>query len=134
LDGGIGNQAGVGLGTASENDDLVHLFEELRIDADFVQRQLAVEIRTPQKSLGDGGGLVGVFLSHEGAEAPLFGRSRVPVNVVFLAFSGSAEEVGDLHGVRGDGDDLVLAEFHGATRVVDEAGDVRAEEVFAVAT
>ena len=87
----------------------------------------------PSRVCSDGVRLVVDFLFHEGREAALFGGRRVPVDVVFLALRGGAEEVGDLHGVGGDGDDLVLAQFDGAPGVVDEAGDVGAEEVLAFA-
>ena len=42
-------------------------------------------------------------------------------------------EVGHRDGIGGDRDDLVLADLHGAPRVLDEGGDVGAEEVLAVA-
>ena len=86
----------------------------------------------PSRVCSDGVGLVVDFLFHEGREAALFRGGRVPVDVVFLALGRGAVEVGDLHGVGGDRDDLVLAEFDGAAGVVDEAGDVGAEEVLAV--
>ncbi len=105
----------------------------LRVDAHFIEGQLAVEVGAAQQGLGDGVGLVVDFLFHEGRVAALLGRRRIPVHVVFLALGRGAEEVRDLHGVGGDGDDLVLAQLHGAARVVDEAGDVRAEEVLALA-
>ena len=104
-----------------------------RIDAELIQGQLAVDVGAAQQGLGHGVGLVVDFLFHEGREAALFRRGRVPVDVVFLALGGGAVEVRDLHGVGGDRDDLVLAEFHRAAGVVDEAGDVGAEEVLALA-
>ena len=92
-----------------------------------------MDVGAAQQGLEHGVRLVVDFLFHEGREAALFRGGRVPVDVVFLALGGGAVEVRDFHGVGGDRDDLVLAEFDGAPGVVDEAGDVGAEEVLALA-
>ena len=78
-------------------------------------------------------GLLGHLLAHEGRPAALLGGRRVPRDVEGLDLDGVAGEVGDGDAVGGDRDDLVLADGHGALRVLDEGGDIRAQEVLALA-
>ena len=52
--------------------------------------------------------------------------------MVAAALGGRAVEAGDADALAGDGDDLVLVELHRLAGVLDEGGDVGAEEVLAL--
>ena len=91
-----------------------------------------MSIRAAQ-GVGDSGGLLEDFLLHEGVEATLLGRLRVPVNVIRLARDHGAVGIGDDHRVGRNFYDLVLTEFQGLARVLDEGDDVGGEEVLAFA-
>ena len=133
LNGVLGNRSGIGGGSAGQHDDLGDRGQLLGGDAQLVKGQAAKGIRTTQQGVCHRCGLVKDFLFHEGIEAALFGAGRVPVDVEFLALGGIARKVGDAVGIGGDRDDLVLAEFHRAAGEVNEAGDIRAQEVLAFA-
>ncbi|MCY1220788.1 hypothetical protein D9M72_328170 [compost metagenome] len=132
LNGVLGHLAGVRGRAAGQHDDLGDALQVLGVNTHLVERELAVQVVAAQEGLGHGVRLVVDFLLHKGGETTLFRRGRVPVHVVFLALGRGAEEIGDRHGVRGDGHDLVLAQFHRPASVVNEAGNVRAEEILPV--
>jgi hypothetical protein len=64
--------------------------------------------------------------------AALLGGCGVPRDLVGLALGGGAVEGDHLVAVRGDRDDLVLAELERVAGVADEGRDVAAEEVLAL--
>ena len=74
----------------------------------------------PSSGLATASGCSWISFSMKELKPPFVGGCGVPVDVVFLALGRGAEEVGDLHRVGGDGDDLVLADLHGAAGVLDE--------------
>jgi hypothetical protein len=73
------------------------------------------------------------LLEHEVVVAALLGGGEVPVDVERAAFDGRAGEVGERVAVATDLDDLVLPELDGVAGVLDECGDVTAEECLAIA-
>ena len=89
----------------------------------------------PEQGVGDGGGLLGDLLEHEVVVAALLGGREVPVDMELTRVGGVvvAVEVGDPVAVGGDHDGLVLTQFDGVAGVLDERGDVGAEEHLAVA-
>ncbi len=133
LDRVLGHRAGVGGGAARQDDDLVDGLELLRVDAQLVQHEDAGGVHAAQQGVLHGLRLVVDLLLHEGLEAALLRGGGVPVHGEALALGGVAGEVGDLHALGGDGDDLVLLQLDGLAGEVDEAGDVGAEEVLALA-
>ena len=133
LDGVLGHRARVGGRAARQDDDLVDGLELLGVDPQLVQHQGAGGVRAAQQGVLHGLGLVVDLLLHEGLEAALLRGRGVPVHGEALALGGAAPEVRDLDGVGRDRHDLVLLELDGLAGEVDEAGDVRAEEVLPLA-
>ena len=116
-------------GTASNHDDLVNRAQHRVVNVQLVEGQVPVLVETAHEGLLNGGGLLVDFLLHEGVEAALFGCGCVPLNVEGLALCGVALEVDNRVVGCGDGHDLVLTHLDGFLGVVNERGDVRAEEV-----
>ena len=100
---------------------------------ELVEREVAARVHPAEQRVRDRLRLVGDLLEHEVRVAALLGGGGVPVDVVRPALGRRAVEVGDRHAVPGDRHDLVLAELDRVARVRDERGDVRPEEVLAVA-
>ena len=73
------------------------------------------------------------FLFHEGIKAALFRGGGIPLDFKWLALCRVALIIGDFYLVGGDGHDLVVIHLHGGLGVVNEAGYIGAEEVFALA-
>ena len=90
-------------------------------------------MRAAEDRVGDGLGLFADLLGHEARPAALLGGRGIPRDLELLGLDGVAVEVGDRDRVGADRDDLVLADRDGAAGVLDECGDVGAEEVLAVA-
>ena len=66
-------------------------------------------------------------------QPPLSAAEASQCDLELLGLDRGAVEVGDVDAVGADRDDLVLADRQRAPRVRDERGDVRAQEVLAVA-
>ncbi len=96
------------------------------------ERHGAVVHATEQR-VGDGLGLLRDLLLHEARPAALLGSGCVPGDLELLRVGGGAGEVDHLDAVGPDRHDLVLADLHGAAGVLDERGDIRTEEVLALA-
>ena len=133
LDGVLGHHAGVGGRAARDDGDATDAAELL-----VAERRELGDLHPPlahatAQGVRDRLGLLGHLLAHERRPAALLGGGRVPRDVERLDLDGVAGEVGDGDAVGGDRDDLVLADRHGALRVLDERGDIRAQEVLALA-
>ena len=88
----------------------------------------------PEQGVGDRGRLLGDLLEHEVLVAALLGGRQIPVDSKLAVVRDVvAVEVGDPVAVGGDHYGLVLAEFDGIAGVLDECGDVGADEHLAVA-
>ena len=90
-------------------------------------------VHAAEQRLADRLGLLADLLLHEARPAALLGGGRIPLHLERAGGHGVAGEVGDLDRVGADRDDLVLADLHRLLGVLDERGDVRAEEVLALA-
>lgn len=99
----------------------------------LVERELALLVKAAEQRVAHGGRLVMDFLLHEGAEAIFLGSGGIPLDFERLALGRVAVVVGDGDLVGRDGHDLVVGHLDGGLGVVDEAGDVRAQEVLALA-
>lgn len=133
LDRVLGDVPRVGGRAARHDDDLVDGPQHGLVDAQVVEDQAPLGVGAAEQGVRDGLRLVVDLLVHEGREAALLRRGGVPVDREARGLGGLAVEVDDLDAVRGDGDDLVLAELERVLGGRDERGDVGAEEVLAVA-
>ena len=133
LDRVLRHHRGVERGAAGDDDDLVDLTQLVVGQPHLVELQPAVGGVAAEQGVGDGLRLLVDLLEHEPLEATLLGGGDVPVDVILLRLGGSAVEVGDHDVVGRDRDDLVLAELDRLAGVLDERGDVGAEEVLALA-
>ena len=133
LDGVLGDHAGVEGGAGRDDDDLVDVAQLLVGQAHLVEVQRPLPRTPPQQRVGDGARLLVDLLAHEPVVAVLLGRGEVPVDVVGPALGGRAVEAGDADALGGQRDDLVLVELERLAGVLDEGGDVGAEEVLALA-
>ena len=77
-----------------------------------------------EQCVGDRPRLLVDLLTHEPVVAAFFGRGQVPVHVIGPYLSGLTLESGDLYAVRGDGDQLILAQLDGFASVLDERSNV----------
>ncbi len=102
-------------------------------DPQLVEDEAAALVGAAEEGVADGVRLVEDLLLHERRVAALLGGRGVPGHLVGLALGGRAVEADDLVAVRGDRDDLVLAELERVPGVADEGRDVGAEEVLALA-
>ncbi len=133
LDRVLGEQAGVIRGAAGHHEDLVDLAQLLIGEALLVEHDAPVD-EVAEQGVGDRGGLLRDLLEHEVLVAALLGGRQIPVDVKLTEVDvGVAVEVGDSVAVGGDHHGLVLTEFDGVAGVLDERGDVRADEHLTVA-
>ncbi len=128
LDGVLGDHPGVEGGAAGDDDDLVDLAEFGVGDAHLVQGQRSLAVDPAEEGVGDGLGLVGDLLEHEGGVAALLGGGGVPVDVVLAHVRRCPVEPGDGDALAAQLDDLVLAQLDRGAGVGDEGGDVGGEE------
>ena len=132
LDGVLGEHPGVVGGAAGHDEHLGDLAQFVVGDALFVEDDLPVA-QMPHQCVGQRIGLLGDLLDHEVVVSALLGGGEVPVDMEGLAAARLTVEIGDRVRVRGDDDDLVLAELHGVAGVLDERGHVGADEHLTVA-
>ena len=133
LDRVLRDLPGVCGGAAGDDDDLVHGLEHVLVDVHLVERQAALGVEAAEQRIGHGLRLIVDLLVHEGREAALLRRGGVPVDLELLTLDEVALRIRDRDLVRRDRHDLVLADLDGCAGVVDECGDVGAEEVLAFA-
>ena len=93
----------------------------------------ASSTRRPRSVLATASGSSAISFAMKRRPAALLGGGGVPGDLERLDLDRRAGEVGHRDAVGRDGDDLVLADRDGAAGVLDERGDVGAEEVLAVA-
>ena len=87
----------------------------------------------PRSVLATASGSSDDLLGHERRPAALVGGRGIPQHLERLDLDRVAGEVGDRDAVGRDRDDLVLADRERVAGVLDERGDIRAEEVLALA-
>ena len=134
LDGVLRDHAGVERRAAGDDDDLVDVAQVLVGQPHLVELQLAPLAAPAEQRVGHRPRLLVDLLAHEPVVAVLLGRRQVPVDVVAAALGRRVpSKPVTRHAVAGDRHDLVLAELHRLAGVLDERGDVGAEEVLALA-
>ncbi len=133
LDGVLGHEARVERRAAADDDDLVDVAQLVVVQTHLVELEQPLGGAPPEQRVGHRPRLLVDLLAHEPVVAVLLGGGEVPVDVVAAPFGGGTVEVGHLDAVPGDRDDAVLVELHGLAGVLDERGDVGADEVLAVA-
>ena len=125
--------AGVGGGAARDDDDAVDAGEQLVEPVELGDHDLAVADAAADR-VGDGLGLLGDLLGHEATTSRPSRRRRHPTAPRTARPRPALPcEVGDRDAVGGDRDDLVLPDRERVAGVLDERGDIGAEEVLALA-
>ena len=127
LDRVLGEHARVIRGTARHDEHLVDVAQVVVGQALLVEHDATV-LQMPEQGVGERAGLLGDLLEHEVVVATLLSGREIPVDVERLAGARVLVEVGDRVALGGDHHDLVLAEFDGVARVLDESGDVGCDE------
>ena len=121
-------------GAAGGDGDAGGFLELLRGDGHVGEEDFAgVERDAAEGGVADGAGLLVDFLEHEVLVAGLFGLDGVPGDALGLEGAGVAVEVGEGDAGGGEGGDFAVLEEVDVAGVVEDAGDVGGEEVFAVA-
>ncbi len=135
LDRVLGDRPGVGRRAARDDDDLVDPAQDDLVDAQLVERRAGRRRRVrPSRVSATACGCSLISLAMNDGVAALLGGSGVPVDVVPAALRRACPSKSVIvDRVRGDRDDLVLAELDRVAGVLDEGGDVGAEEVLALA-
>ena len=133
LDGVLRDHARVERRARGDDDDLGDLAQLVVVEPHLVEVERPRGRTPPQQRVGDSTRLLEDLLAHEPVVAVLLGGGEVPVDVEEAALGGGAVEVGDRGALAGDRDDLVLVELHRLAGVLDERGDVGAEERLALA-
>ena len=133
LDGVAADLAGVGGGSAGDDRDAVDAGEHLVAERlELRDDDLAVVVTSTDR-VGDSIRLFADLLGHEARPAALLGGGRIPCDLEGLDLDPLAVEIGDGDRIRRDRHDLVLTDRDGVAGVLDEGGDVGAEEVLSVA-
>ncbi len=86
-----------------------------------------------EDGVADGAGLLVDFLEHEVLVAGFFGLDGVPGDALDFERDGGAFEVGEADAGGGEDGEFAVGEEVDVASVVEDAGDVGGEEVFALA-
>ena len=133
LNGVFGHQPRVGGRPAGHNDDLVDLAEDLLVDVDLVQIQVARLVIPAQQRVGDRRRVLVDLLVHEGIPSALFGGRGIPIDgVVARMLHRMPLKVGDHDLVPADADGLVLPQLHGLAGICHEGRHIGAQVVLSV--
>ena len=124
---------GIRRGTARHDDDLVNRAQQRLINAQLIQRQLAVLIETPIERVTDRRGLIVDLLFHEGVVATFLSGGDVPFHAERFALGHCTVKVSDLITISSQRDNLAVVHLHRVAGEFDEARHVRAQEVLALA-
>ena len=133
LDGVFRHEPGIGCRATRHDDDLVDRPEHVLADVQLVEVETTIEVHATQQRVLHGFGILVNLLVHEGVPAAFFGSGGVPVHGERLGIDRIAVEVRDRHVSAADAHGLVLAKLQRLLRVCDESGDIRAQEVLAIA-
>ena len=134
LDHELAGEAGVPGGSAGGDGDLVALRRSCVGDVHVGEEDLAgVERDAAEDGVADGAGLLVDFLEHEVLVAGLFGLDGVPGDALDFEGERGAVEVGEGDAGGGEDGDFAVGEEVDVAGVVEDAGDVGGEEVFAFA-
>ena len=132
LDRVLADGAGVRGRAAGDDDDALDAGEQLVESVELGDDHLAVA-RASEDGVRDRLGLFADLLGHEARPAALVGGRGIPQHFERLDLDGVAVEVGHRDALGRDRDDLVLTDRERVAGVFDERGDVRSEEVLALA-
>ena len=134
LDHVLAGQRRVPAGAAGGDVDAGGVGEFLVADLHLAQEDLAgVERDAAQGGVANGARLLPDFLEHEVLVAALFRLDGIPLDARDLALDGLAVEVGELDAVAGEDGHVAVGEEIDIARVVQDAGNVGGDEVFALA-
>ena len=134
LDHELAGEAGVPGGSAGGDGDLAGVADLVVGDVQVVEEDVAgVEGDAAEGGVADGAGLLVDFLEHEVLVAGLFGLDGVPGDALDFEREGGAVEVGEGDACGGEDGDFAVLEEVDVAGVVEDAGDVGGEEVFAFA-
>ena len=133
LDGVLGHHRRVVRGATGDDEHLVDLTQDLRVDGQLVEHDPARELDPAGKGVCDRVRLLEDLLEHEGVEATLLRSLEVPLHETLVERHAVAVQVGQDHLVRPDLDDAIVLHDHHVTGVLEEGGDVRSKEVLTLA-
>ena len=134
LDHVLAGESGVPTGAAGGDVDAGGAGELVVVDLHFAEEDVAgVERDAAEGGVADGAGLLPDFLEHEVLVAALFRLDGIPLDALKLALDGLAVEVGELDAVEGEDGHVAVGEEVDVAGVVEDAGDVGGDEVFAFA-
>ena len=132
LDRVLAKHPGVAGRPTAKDDDAVDVFQHVVAeDVEFAEPDRPA-LDPAEQRLRDGFWLLADLLGHEARPAALFRCRSVPGDLELLRIDRVSVEIGDRHGIRRDGHDLILADRDGATGVLDEGRDIRPKEVFSI--
>ncbi len=134
LDHVFAGEGGVPAGTAGGDVDARGAGEFVVIDLHFAEEDAAgVERDAAEGGVANGAWLLPDFLEHEVLVATLFSLDGVPLDALKRALDGLAVEVRELDAVEGEDGHVAIGEEVDVAGVMQNAGDIRGDEVFAVA-
>ena len=121
-------------GAAGGDGDLGGVAEVVVGDGHVGEEDLAgVRRDAAEDGVADGAGLLVDFLEHEVLVAGLFGLDGVPGDALDFERDGCAVEVGEDDAGESEDGDFAVGKEMDVAGVVEDAGDVGGEEVFALA-
>ena len=134
LDHELAGGGGVPAGAAGGDVDVARVAEGLVGNLHLGEEDFAgVERDAAHGGVADGAGLLEDFLEHEVLVAALFRLDGVPEDALEGALDGVAVEVGELDALAGEDGHVAVGEEVEVAGVVEDAGDVGGDEVFAIA-
>ena len=134
LDHELAGGGGVPAGAAGGDVDVAGVAEGLVGNLHLGEEDFAgVERDAAQGGVADGAGLLKDFLEHEVLVAALFRLDGIPEDALEGALDGVAVEVGELDALAGEDGHVAVGEEVEIAGVVEDAGDVGGDEVFAIA-
>ena len=134
LDHELAGEPGVPRGAAGGDGDAGGVAEVVVGEGHVGEEDAAgVEGDAAEGGVADGAWLLVDFLEHEVLVAGFFGLDGVPGDALGFEGAGCAFEVGEDDAGGGEGGDFAVLQEVNVPGVVEDAGDVGGEEVFAVA-
>ncbi len=121
-------------GAAGGDVDAGGAGEFVVVDVHFAEEDAAgVERDAAEGGVANGPRLLPDFLEHEVLVAALFRLDRVPLDALEFALDRLAVEVGELDAIESEDGHVAIGEEVDVARVMEDAGNVGGDEVFAVA-
>ena len=124
--------AGVARRPCRDNDDFVHLPQELRVNAHFIEFEVS-GVHPSAQRFGDGGRPFVDFFVHEGGVAALDRGGRVPIHGETASLGGRTGKIIKLDAVGLEHHHGVLLNLQGLTGFGNKGGNIGAEEVLPLA-